>query len=600
MRGAEIRSYRIRDSESRNFDILVIGGGIIGASVARDAALRGLTVLLLEANDFAFGTSSRSSKLLHGGVRYLEQGHIRLVREALVEREALVRSAPHLSTATPFIFPIISGMTRPTWQVQIGLKLYDLLSTSLTVSRGCFIGRSGSKLPPDSADAIKLRELGLRYSTLLTYQDGQMDDARLTIEHVIDSATLGAILLNHARPLEVSRINSQLGYDGINWRVNWCCELSGTRHVSTARVIVNAGGPWMSEIQQLISPWSPKWPRPIYSRGSHLVFDKKWELPALILPTGESGRYYFVLPHFINERSTTLVGTTDRHCDANESTPYAREDEIAELIGYLQRDLPHSGLNENTLSQTFAGMRILVGDTSDQPGAKNKPTSQYGRSEQLLTGENFLSIIGGKYTTSRMIAERAVDLIIGRDPVLAQKAKGARSTTLKRPLPGGMNFTDASRADLEQKITQSIILNREEQDTNSDIPENSRNISSQKLSGQALSPFQLSPVQLAKAAIARLGSRASLLLDPKYSSLNIPAAIGFPILVSEILLAIRDEQGVTVDDILRRRFTVSFDPVQADSPLRTVYNELSTICKRILATEGFEESSDRVTTADQS
>ncbi len=414
------RASRLLRASRDTFDIVVIGGGAFGAAAARSAALRGLRTLLLEARDYSAGTSSRSSKLLHGGVRYLEQGDVGLVAEALAERATMFSAAPHLTRPTPFLFPIVRGRTRPMWQVRLGLGLYDLLARHATRRNRERALPSHSRLSDADPVVRRLAEFGLRNDGVLQYFDGQMDDARIVVETALDAEAAGAIVLNHARVESLKRV----GPAGANsWQIFWRDTCSQVLNESNARGVINAAGAGLQTIHEMFEPWPAEWPIPQLTRGTHLLFNVSLELPPMILPTGEAGRYYFVLPHFSPGANATLVGTTDVAVATGEEGETPSEQEVAELLQFLARDLPQANLNGSTLFHRFAGTRVLAGATA------GRKTSSLRRSEHFLERPGYVTVLGGKYTTSRHIGEQLVDRVSGKT-----------SPPVGRALRGGLNF----------------------------------------------------------------------------------------------------------------------------------------------------------------
>lgn len=506
------RERNIAEARRESFDVIIIGGGIHGACVARHAALAGYRVLLLEAKDFAFGTSSRSSKMLHGGVRYLESGDISLVHEALVERSIIIKSAPHLARVQEFLFPIIHPYTKPRWQVRLGLSLYDLLAKSLMTES---LFPKHRVLENDSEEAIWLREMGLRFHSLLSYFDGQMDDARLVIENIVDANSLGAITLNHA---QVESIASSAG-KGDKWEISWRDTISGESCASSGKFLVNLSGPWFPKLDKLVGAWKPSWPKPIYSRGTHLLFNLPWrgqkgDGQGLILPTGIKGRYYFIWPHFSPYREATLVGTTDTLVSENEDNPIPSEDEIAELLGFLQRDLPHANLNAKNLFHSFCGIRMLA-------SSKHSPAaSQISRKDVFIQRPGYVALLGGKFTTARKTAEKICKVL---DQYLDSN-RASNVSTAARPLPGGVSFDAAA-------VTESLIEAAV------------KNIGDKTLAAK-----------LAERAVKRLGSRSQKLIElEKSCSADANPNFSKIALTSELRLFVEEEHAITEEDILNGR-----------------------------------------------
>jgi glycerol-3-phosphate dehydrogenase len=538
----QIRQEKITKASTNNYDVLIVGGGIHGATLCRELCLRGYKVLLLEAVDYSFGASSRSSKMLHGGVRYLEKGDFGLVHEALQERAVSVAAAPHLGRAQKFFFPIVKKLTRPKWQVRIGLGMYDLLASKFGQGARNIFGLSKAE-SNDSPDAKKLREMGLNFSSILSYYDGQMDDARLVVENIIDAEELGGVTLNHAKVTGISR-NPLIsnGKHHPKWIVKWEDGLGGEEYTSAVDFVVNLAGPWVPEVHGNFDTWKKEWHQPVFSRGIHLLFDVEWKNPGLILPTNQIGRVYFVLPYFSATGQGTLVGTTDRKVDDNEFDPIANQSEIDEILGFLKRDLPNSGLNEKSLYQTFCGMRILA----SKPGKGSANASKYSRKDIFIKEEGYLCLLGGKYTSSRSTSEKMAKMI---DQAFGKtNADHIKESSRKRPLPGGKGWSEEGREKLIQEIV-SYLLEGEE--------------ISESVSAQALDN--------ATWAVNRFGMRARDLIntdktglpkDPKErKKLNKFKLIeGYGTLLEEIRITIIEEQACSVDDVLRRRLGLSLQP----------------------------------------
>ena len=366
------------------WDMLIVGGGATGIGIAVDAASRGYDILLLEQSDFGKGTSSRSTKLIHGGVRYLQQGNITLVMEALKERGILRENAPHLVHDLAFIVPNYDWWEAPFYG--IGLKVYDLLA-------GRFgFGPSKILSTDETVERIPtLKTEGLRGGVI--YYDGQFDDARLLINLVRTAAGQGATLLNYARV--VAFTNDRAGY--LNGAVFEDIETGKELNVR-ARVVINATGPFADNLRRMDDPDISPLISP--SQGIHLVFDKSY-LPgnsAIMVPHTKDGRVMFAIPYL----GATLVGTTDTPIADVPLEPRAQPEEIDFILETAGMYLQKAPLRGDILS-VFAGIRPLVGASDD------KNTASLSRDHTIIiSNSGLVTIAGGKWTTYRQMAEDCV------------------------------------------------------------------------------------------------------------------------------------------------------------------------------------------------
>jgi glycerol-3-phosphate dehydrogenase len=373
---------RLRDRKT--WDVVVIGGGATGLGSAVDAASRGYRTLLLEAFDFAHGTSSRSTKLVHGGVRYLAQGNIALVREALHERGILLRNAPHLVHRREFMVPAYNWLALPYYG--IGLKIYDWMSGSLGLGHTRCVGHSGAvALTP------AIRSQGLRGG--IVYTDGQFDDARLAITLARTFADLGGTALNYVKAVGFTKQEGRIA------EVVACdCE-TGEQFSAQARSVVNAAGICVDAVRRLDDPASRELISP--SQGAHVVIDRSF-FPgdtALLVPKTDDGRVLFAIPW----HGRVLVGTTDTPVDEVASEPSPLRDEITYLLTYLDRYLKRAPAQGDVLS-TFAGLRPLL------RGRAGALTAKLSREHAVIVSDSGLvTITGGKWTTYRRMASDAVD-----------------------------------------------------------------------------------------------------------------------------------------------------------------------------------------------
>jgi glycerol-3-phosphate dehydrogenase len=369
------------------WDIVVIGGGATGAGVAVDAASRGYAVLLLEREDFGKGTSSRATKLVHGGVRYLEQGNVSLVMEALKERGILLRNAPHIVKDLRFIVPNYSWWEAPFYG--IGMKVYDFLAGKYSF---------GSSKVLSLAETLELlptiRQDGLRGGVM--YHDGQFDDSRLLVNLMTTAAENGATLLNYAGVVDLTKDEA-----GFVKGVVAVDSETGERFEIAAQSVVNATGIFTDETRRLAEPGVEQMMVP--SQGIHLVFERSFLVgdTALLVPHTDDGRVLFAVPW----HNRTLVGTTDTPIKTVSYEPLPFEDEIEFVLETAGRYLSHKPTRDDILS-VFVGIRPLV----KAPGADDGKTAALSRDYTIhIDHSGLLTIVGGKWTTYRHMAEDCVD-----------------------------------------------------------------------------------------------------------------------------------------------------------------------------------------------
>ncbi|MBE0659500.1 MAG: glycerol-3-phosphate dehydrogenase/oxidase [Bryobacteraceae bacterium] len=371
-------------SRTEPYDLLVIGGGATGASIALDAASRGYSTALVERHDFGEGTSSRSTKLVHGGVRYLEQGNVPLVMEALHERGILKQNAPHLVSELGFIVPNYEWWEAPFYG--IGLRLYDLLAGRYGFGASRNLSRDETLL-----EIPTLKIDGLRGGVV--YFDGQFDDARLLIQIVLTAIEQGASAVNHCEAIALSK-----GADGFVEGVRVLDRLSGQEFDLQAKAVINATGAFSDRVRQLADPNAAPMIAP--SQGVHLVFDKSF-LPsasAILVPHTADGRVMFAIPW----HGHTLVGTTDTAVDEAPVEPVPFAEEIDFILETAAQYLDHAPSRHDILS-AWAGIRPLV-----KAGAGS--TAALSRDHSIHIDRNgLLTIAGGKWTTCRKMAEDCVN-----------------------------------------------------------------------------------------------------------------------------------------------------------------------------------------------
>ena len=371
-------------AEAATWDVLVIGGGASGLGVAVDAAARGYRTALIEQGDFAQATSSRSTKLIHGGLRYLQQGDLALVRESLRERGRLLRNAPHLVHPLPFIVPNRAWWERPFYG--IGLKLYDRLAGGLGLGNSKHLSRTETL-----AHIPTLEPTGLRGGIL--YYDGQFDDARLAVTLARTVADLNGVVVNYTKAASLLKQNGRVcGVVALDLE-------TGDEFDLRARVVINATGVFTDDIRRLDDATAPG--LLTLSQGAHIVLDKSF-LPgdcALMSPRMADGRVFFAIPW----HNRTLIGTTETPVSQAVIEPRPLRDEIEFLLTHAARQLVRKPGASDILS-TFAGLRPLV------KADAAKPTATLSRKHRVVVSPSGLvSITGGKWTTYRQMAEDTMD-----------------------------------------------------------------------------------------------------------------------------------------------------------------------------------------------
>ncbi len=411
------------------FDLFIIGGGINGCGIARDAAGRGLRVGLAEMNDLASATSSASTKLFHGGLRYLEYFEFRLVREALAEREVLLRAMPHISWPMRFVLPYHPGMRfdgetpvsrllsllmpwargrRPAWLIRLGLLLYDRLG-----ARGILPGTRAVDLTKDPAGE-PLKPL---FRKAYEYSDCWVQDSRLVVLNARDAAQKGAQIMTRTKVIAAAR-------EGDGWTITLDCRETGRIRTCRAGLLINAGGPWVSDIIRETVPAAAAQGRVRLVRGSHIVTRRLFGHDKCYFFQGRDGRIVFAIPY---ETDFTLIGTTDAdHPDAR--TPALCSDAekaylLASVSEYFARPV-----REEDVVWTYSGVRPLFDDGSKSATAA---TRDYVLKLDMSAGVPLLNVFGGKITTYRKLAEAAMERVAGFFP----GAGGA--WTAGAPLPGG-------------------------------------------------------------------------------------------------------------------------------------------------------------------
>ena len=400
-------------------DLFVIGGGVNGCGIARDAAGRGLRVFLAEQGDLASGTSSASTKLIHGGLRYLEHYEFRLVREALIEREVLLKAAPHIIWPLRFVLPHHAGL-RPRPVLRLGLFLYDHLG--------------GRKiLPPTRSVNLRNDETGkplkAEYTHGYEYSDCWVEDSRLVVLNARDAAARGAEIRTRTKCTSARRI------DGV-WELTIRAD-SGSEEQVRAKVLVNAGGPWVSQVLgEVVGRNDPDKIRMV--KGSHIVVDKLYDHDRCYIFQNADGRICFAIPY---EQNFTLIGTTDEDHTGDPGSPRISDAETDYLLAAVSEYFRRPVTREH-IRWAYAGIRPLYDDGASK--AQEATRDYVLKLDQPQNGAPLLSVFGGKITTFRKLAESALERLAPFFPQMN------RPWTATAPLPGG----DFSYADVEQRITE--------------------------------------------------------------------------------------------------------------------------------------------------
>lgn len=401
-------------------DVLIAGGGIVGAGVARDAAMRGLRVLLVERRDFAEGTSSRSSRLLHGGLRYLAQGRLGLVHEASVEKMTLHQIAPHLAEPLPFLFPTWKGTPWPRWRLSIGVRIYDLLCGGRNLGKSATLSRTEilALLPGLRED---------RLTGAVRYFDGLTSDARLVIDTLRSAARHGAHLANYASLEDADRINGM-------WQCSIRDEAGGALRQVQARVVVNAAGPWGSQFRHAGI-------RLRLTKGVHLVVDRqRFSVPeALVLPEGK--RILFAIPW--GER--VILGTTDTDYSGDPAAVRADGADVSYILGVVNEAFPKARLAPPDVISLWSGLRPLIAPRRAAAGA---PSDISRRHVIHMTEPGWFDVAGGKLTTYRLMAEQTVDQLARYLRIGVPPCRTAQTPLLEEVDPGfsGVLPPEVSRA----------------------------------------------------------------------------------------------------------------------------------------------------------
>ena len=479
------------------FDLVVIGGGATGCGTALDAATRGLKVALIEKNDFSEGTSSRSTKLVHGGVRYLEMAvkkldkvQYNLVKDGLRERYILLKNAPHLSKRLPLVTPLYRWIDIP--YIFAGLKLYDILSGKRNIGRSRLLKRKEAlrRFP-------RLKAEGLKAGVL--YYDGQFHDARMAVSLALTAEQHGAAIINHVA------VSGFLKEEGRISGVQLTDSLNGETWNLRARGVINASGPFVDHIRLMDNPAAPKILSA--STGIHIVLDKRFAPPdtGLMIPETEDGRVLFVLPW----EGHALVGTTDEPANISEH-PKPLESEIGYLVRHVTRYF-NLQVERSDVKAVWSGLRPLVSDP------KAADTAGLARDHVIEESQSGLqTIAGGKWTTYRKMAQDSVDQAIKLFSLSAPKPD---CQTENLPIIGGTEYSEKGALDLIKKYAFDVDVATHLNQTYGD---------------QA--------IKVSELATEGYGTR--LLKN-------------LPILEAEVVYAVRHEMAERIIDVLARRISIA-------------------------------------------
>jgi glycerol-3-phosphate dehydrogenase len=486
------RRAALSRAERDGVDVLVVGGGIVGAGVLRDAATRSLRALLVERNDFASGTSSRSSKMVHGGLRYLAHGHLAITREACRERDLLLRMNPNLVKPLPFLFCAWENGSTPAWQVRAALSVYWGLANFRRSAR--FRMLSPEDVTKYSRD---FRQDGLRAAGL--YYDAQVDDARLVVEAIKSARRLGAEAANHAEVIEFLR-GPDARLSGARVRDT----LDGRTLQIRAGVVVNAAGPAIERVRGIDQPASQRELRP--AKGVHIVIPREriHAEGAVAVESPIDGRRMFACPF----DDVMMIGTTDTFSDEIDE-PVVTIDEVHYLLSAANEAFPNAGLTTNDIRSVWAGVRPLIAS-----GDAETPPSDVSRESEITeSASGLISVAGGKLTTFRAMGETAMDRVMKR---LAASRRGSAGPSRTAAL--ALRDDAFKRADLENEVRRR---------------------------------FTLSP-RVADHLITAWGADAIALLDAAPEELRRPIGKS-RYLYAEIPWSIRTECPASLCDVLERR-----------------------------------------------
>jgi glycerol-3-phosphate dehydrogenase len=481
-------------------DVLIIGGGITGAGIARDAALRGFRTALVDKSDFGAGTSSHSSRLVHGGIRYLEQRAFRLVFEASRERRVLLKIAPHLVRPLAFLFPVYRGGRIPAWKLRAGMWLYDLLAAFRNVRRHRWLrAKKVRRVEPG------LRDRGLVGAAL--YYDAQVDDARLVVATIRSAARAGALVANYVETTALlkpdGRVRGAVVRD----------VLTGETASIRANVVVNATGPWSDAVRRLDDPGAEPLLRP--TKGAHVAVSRRrmGNEHAVTMLSQIDGRVMFVLPW----GDLSYIGTTDTDADSSPDTMRVTAADVTYLLRSANAAFPDAHLGTNDVISAWAGLRPLLRQDHGSP-------SQVSREHRVVESQHgLITIVGGKLTTYRVMARDVVDRVAARLHELDGRPLARRAPTDRLALPGG------EAAELEVLVEAARARGASD--------------------------------ATARHLVANYGSEAAAVLNlvDRDRHLGDPIIAGRPEIWAEVDYAVEREMALRVQDVLMRRLHLFYE-----------------------------------------
>ncbi|MFQ5702811.1 MAG: glycerol-3-phosphate dehydrogenase/oxidase [Gemmatimonadales bacterium] len=484
---------------TESLDLLVIGAGITGAGIARAASMRGIRTAIVDMGDFASGTSSKSSRLVHGGLRYLEHGHFGLVFEASRERRVLLRIAPHLVHARSFLFPIHKGARVSRWKLTAGLWLYDILAMFHNVRRHRMLSKQAMKRAEP-----RIKDRGLKGGA--RYYDAQCDDARLTLATVRSAHRHGALVANYIRADQLDVADGKVRGARITDLT------TGAEYAVHAQVVVNATGPWSDRMRD---QWDDD-PALRPTKGAHVAVPRHriGNNEALTITSPIDGRVMFIIPW----GDLSYIGTTDSYCSAIPDTVYATGEDVLYLLRSANALFPDARLTPTDVVATWAGLRPLLAPDNPQD-----PRSVSREHRVLESSSGLVSIVGGKLTTYRVMATQTVDRVAAKLRQLDGRPVPPPAGTDREPLPGGeiqnldVLVEETKRGGYPQETAEHLVRTY-----GSETP-----------------------------AVVRLAQS-----NPEFATQIHP---DHPAVIAELVQAIRCEMAITLCDLLIRRIHLFYE-----------------------------------------